>query len=118
MSSGDVTPGKLPWTEDAKFKDDGKTINWSKIKMEGRTTKSLQNMWTKIVKEIAEIEAKDQAGDGHDTPAKSARKPSEARTAAKRRTPTKKRAAEASDKSEASKKVKRSGPDEKGTDSE
>ncbi|KAH7160783.1 hypothetical protein EDB81DRAFT_943595 [Dactylonectria macrodidyma] len=78
----------LPWTEEAKasstphanilsilsnisrkknqfllriigqFKEDGKQINWSRVDMPGRTTKSLQNMWTKINKMVSELETK------------------------------------------------------------
>ncbi|KAF4587334.1 hypothetical protein GQ602_004027 [Ophiocordyceps camponoti-floridani] len=83
--------------------------------MEGRTTKSLQNMWTKIVKEIADIEAKDQGGDGQGTPTKPARKPAGAWTAVNCRTSSK-RAPESSIKGDAPKKAKRSGSDEKETD--
>ncbi|RCI09561.1 hypothetical protein L249_4042 [Ophiocordyceps polyrhachis-furcata BCC 54312] len=80
--SQEVTPSKgNPWTEEAKIqfllriisqlREDGRTINWSRLGMEGRTTKSLQNMWTKITKEIAEMEARD-AGEGSvGTPSKS-----------------------------------------------
>ncbi|PNY29365.1 Uncharacterized protein TCAP_00719 [Tolypocladium capitatum] len=75
MSDTEVTPGKpLPWTEEAKFqfllriiaqlRDDGKTMNWARINMAGRTTKSLQNMWTKINKEISEMEMAENGEDG------------------------------------------------------
>ncbi|POR37544.1 Uncharacterized protein TPAR_02259 [Tolypocladium paradoxum] len=80
MSDTEVTPGKaLPWTDEAKFqfllriiaqlRDDGKTMNWARINMAGRTTKSLQNMWTKINKEISEIEAAEN-GENGGTPTK------------------------------------------------
>lgn len=38
--------------------------------MEGRTTKSLQNQWTKINKEITEIENSENGEDGPTTPTK------------------------------------------------
>lgn len=44
----------------AQYRADGKAISWSKIHMPGRTTKGLQNMWTKINKTIDELEQ--QAG--------------------------------------------------------
>lgn len=50
----------------AQLKEDGKSINWSRINMPGRTTKSLQNMWTKINKSVSELE---EAQDGK-SPAK------------------------------------------------
>ncbi|KAI5463354.1 hypothetical protein BGZ63DRAFT_452764 [Mariannaea sp. PMI_226] len=70
----DVDNGKLSaWTDDAKyqfllrvvaqFKEEGKQINWQKFEMPGRTTKSLQNMWTKVNKQIAELEA-NPSGNG------------------------------------------------------
>ncbi|QLI64489.1 Hsp90 co-chaperone [Metarhizium brunneum] len=70
--NGDKVDGKaLPWTEEAKFqflirivaqlRENGRSINWQKIDMPGRTVKSMQNMWTKINKMIAEVEA--ESGD-------------------------------------------------------
>lgn len=46
--------------------DNNKAICWGKINMPGRTTKSLQNMWTKINKTIAEMEA--AAANGEEAP--------------------------------------------------
>lgn len=57
----------------AQLKGDGKAISWSKINMPGRTTKSLQNMWTKINKTIAEMEAAASEG-ANTTSAKATRK--------------------------------------------
>ncbi|RDA84712.1 hypothetical protein CP532_2768 [Ophiocordyceps camponoti-leonardi (nom. inval.)] len=79
--SQEATPGKgNPWTDEAKIqfllriiaqlKEDGRTVNWSRLRMEGRTTKSLQNMWFRITKEIAEMEAKDAGEGGLGTPTK------------------------------------------------
>ncbi|KAH0597410.1 hypothetical protein MHUMG1_04788 [Metarhizium humberi] len=70
--NGDKVDGKaLPWTEEAKFqflirivaqlRENGRSINWQKIDMPGRTVKSMQNMWTKINKMIAEVET--ESGD-------------------------------------------------------
>lgn len=47
----------------AQFKEDGKQINWSRVVMPGRTTKSLQNMWTKINKAVSDLEEKKGSGD-------------------------------------------------------
>ena len=44
-------------------------MNWTKINLAGRTTKSLQNMWGKINKEISEIEAAEN-GEIRVTPTK------------------------------------------------
>ncbi|KFA67750.1 hypothetical protein S40285_00946 [Stachybotrys chlorohalonatus IBT 40285] len=81
MAVSDTSPDKSDskagaWTEEAKYqfllrvvaqlKEDGKSINWSRINMPGRTTKSLQNMWTKINKSVSELE---EAQDGK-SPAK------------------------------------------------
>ncbi|KAM3534518.1 hypothetical protein MY4038_002206 [Beauveria bassiana] len=58
------------WTEEAKYEfllriifqlKQGKTINWSGIKMKDRNTKSLTNQWTKIGKDMAALE--DLEGD-------------------------------------------------------
>lgn len=38
--------------------------------MEGRTTKSLQNQWFKITKEIAEMESAENGENGASTPTK------------------------------------------------
>ncbi|GFP53269.1 hypothetical protein ACSS6W_000765 [Trichoderma asperelloides] len=61
------------WTDEAKFqfllrivaqlKEDGRSIKWDKINLPGRTVKSLQNMWTKINKQIADFEAQDKNGE-------------------------------------------------------
>ena len=40
----------------AQLRENGRSINWQKIEMPGRTVKSMQNMWTKINKLIAEVE--------------------------------------------------------------
>jgi hypothetical protein len=50
------------------MREDGRPIPWSKINMPGRTTKSLQNMWTKIQKEAAALD------DGEETPVATPRK--------------------------------------------
>ncbi|KAF7546510.1 hypothetical protein G7Z17_g8391 [Cylindrodendrum hubeiense] len=83
MSDTEKGEGKvLPWTEEAKyqfllrivaqFKEDGKQINWSRVVMPGRTTKSLQNMWTKINKAVSDLEDKNGTGESEvtTTPAK------------------------------------------------
>lgn len=49
------------------LKDSNRPINWSKIKMGDRSTKSLQNQWTKVNKQVAEIEAQ-QPQDGSPAP--------------------------------------------------
>ncbi|KAL6883945.1 hypothetical protein HDV57DRAFT_436368 [Trichoderma longibrachiatum] len=68
--------GTLAWTEEAKFqfllrivaqlKGDGRgtSIKWEKINIPGRTVKSLQNMWTKINKQISDFEARENSGEG------------------------------------------------------
>ncbi|RDA90863.1 hypothetical protein CP533_3226 [Ophiocordyceps camponoti-saundersi (nom. inval.)] len=77
----DETPAKAgAWTDEAKYqltlriiaqlKEEGRTINWSRIVMEGRTTKSLKNQWTKMAKEIAELENMEKGGAGVGTPTK------------------------------------------------
>ncbi|KAH6895508.1 hypothetical protein B0T10DRAFT_218962 [Thelonectria olida] len=71
------------WTDEAKYnfllrivaqlKEEGKQINWLKFDMPGRTTKSLQNQWTKINKQISEVleEGKNgEAGGAASTPAR------------------------------------------------
>ncbi|RFU78751.1 hypothetical protein TARUN_3457 [Trichoderma arundinaceum] len=64
------------WTEEAKLKEDGRAIKWEKINIPGRTIKSLQNMWTKINKQIADFEARENSGEGSAaaTPVKVAKK--------------------------------------------
>ena len=52
----------------AQLKEDGKSINWQRLNMPGRTTKSLQNMWTKINKAVADLE--ETSGSGTTSPAK------------------------------------------------
>jgi hypothetical protein len=56
----------------AQLKEDGRSIKWEKINLPGRTVKSLQNMWTKINKQIADFEA--QENNGEPTPVKTPRK--------------------------------------------
>lgn len=48
----------------AQLKGDGRGIKWEKINIPGRTPKSLQNMWTKINKQINEFEAREKGGEG------------------------------------------------------
>jgi hypothetical protein len=52
----------------AQFKGEGKSINWTKINLPGRTTKSLQNQWTKINKQIADFEAANAAAEDGGAP--------------------------------------------------
>lgn len=54
--------------------DNNKAISWNKINMPGRTTKSLQNMWTKINKTISEMEA--AAANGEEIPKETRKFPS------------------------------------------
>ncbi|PHH65328.1 hypothetical protein CDD81_2740 [Ophiocordyceps australis] len=87
MSDVETTPGKSnAWTDEAKLhflmriicqlRVDGATVNWSKISMEGRTTKSLQNQWFKMNKEINELAAENASGQKTPTQLKSTpRKP-------------------------------------------
>ncbi|PTB70634.1 hypothetical protein BBK36DRAFT_1108929 [Trichoderma citrinoviride] len=68
--------GTMAWTEEAKFqfllrivaqlKGDGRgtSIKWEKINIPGRTVKSLQNMWTKINKQISDFEARENSAEG------------------------------------------------------
>lgn len=101
MSDTEVSGRALPWTEEAKvnnshpltvtlthltsgqvqfllriisqYRSEGKSISWSKIEMPGRTTKGLQNMWTKINKTIDELDAQQQnGGNAPATPVKKA----------------------------------------------
>ncbi|KFH47705.1 hypothetical protein ACRE_014130 [Hapsidospora chrysogenum ATCC 11550] len=87
--NGDVGETKAAaWTDAAKFqfllrivavmREDGRPIPWSKINMPGRTTKSLQNMWTKIQKETAALD------DGEGTLVATPRKSTPAKARAKR----------------------------------
>ncbi|UKZ73951.1 hypothetical protein TrVFT333_001605 [Trichoderma virens FT-333] len=76
MDPGIQEKGASAWTDEAKFqfllrivaqlKGDGRgiSIKWEKINIPGRTPKSLQNMWTKINKQIAEFEARESGGEG------------------------------------------------------
>ncbi|KEY65551.1 hypothetical protein S7711_08231 [Stachybotrys chartarum IBT 7711] len=97
MAASDMSPEKGDskagaWTEEAKYqfllrvvaqlKEDGKSINWSRINMPGRTTKSLQNMWTKINKSVSELE---EAQDGT-SPAKPKKVSTPRSTPSKKRT--------------------------------
>ncbi|KAL6896409.1 hypothetical protein GGI43DRAFT_385942 [Trichoderma evansii] len=80
---GSETPEKpsAAWTDEAKFqflmrivaqlKEDGR-IKWEKINLPGRTVKSLQNMWAKLNKQMADIEA--QENHGEPAPSKTPRK--------------------------------------------
>ncbi|KAG6003673.1 hypothetical protein E4U54_000644 [Claviceps lovelessii] len=64
--------GRQPWTDEAKFQlllrivaqlqEGGKSIDWTKINLPGRTPKSLKNTWSNIRKSIAELEEKERAG--------------------------------------------------------
>ncbi|KAI9171160.1 hypothetical protein HJFPF1_00640 [Paramyrothecium foliicola] len=84
----------LAWTEEAKFqfllrivaqfKEDGKAINWQRVNMPGRTTKSLQNMWTKINKAVADLEEKSANGTPASSPAKTPKKATPRKSAAKK----------------------------------
>ncbi|TQV98725.1 hypothetical protein V2A60_007569 [Cordyceps javanica] len=68
------------WTEEAKYElllriihqlRQGRSINWSAIKMRDRNTKSLTNQWTKIGKDMAALEDLDDgAGAATLTPKK------------------------------------------------
>ncbi|KAK2591807.1 hypothetical protein QQS21_010508 [Conoideocrella luteorostrata] len=77
----------LPWTDEAKFqlllrivaqlREGGKPIDWQKIRMPGRTPKSLSNMWCKINKMIGELDqgqGRDAAPVEKPTPRKKASK--------------------------------------------
>ncbi|KAK1256085.1 hypothetical protein MKX07_008344 [Trichoderma sp. CBMAI-0711] len=76
MDAAGQEKGALAWTEEAKFqfllrivaqlKGDGRgtSIKWEKINIPGRTVKSLQNMWTKINKQISDFEARENSGEG------------------------------------------------------
>ncbi|CAG9997723.1 unnamed protein product [Clonostachys byssicola] len=65
--STEVDNGKGAWTEEAKYqfllhiirhlREKNRTINWAHIKMGGRSVKSLQNQWTKVNKQLAELGA-------------------------------------------------------------
>ncbi|KAL7916077.1 hypothetical protein GGI35DRAFT_18012 [Trichoderma velutinum] len=48
----------------AQLKGDGRGIKWEKINIPGRTVKSLQNMWSKINKQINDFEARENSGEG------------------------------------------------------
>ncbi|KAG5983466.1 hypothetical protein E4U55_008059 [Claviceps digitariae] len=67
MSPASATDGgprkPQPWTEEAKLRDGGRPIDWTKINMPGRTPKSLQNTWFAIKKMVDE---KDKEGMGMD----------------------------------------------------
>lgn len=65
----------------AQLKEDGKSINWQRLNMPGRTTKSLQNMWTKINKAVADLE--ENGGSGTSSATKTPTK-----RAATRKSPT------------------------------
>lgn len=58
------------------FKEDKRSVPWSKINMPGRTTKSLQNIWTKINKEIQDLQNETDGNPSPEkpTPKKSTRK--------------------------------------------
>ncbi|PNP52038.1 hypothetical protein THARTR1_07247 [Trichoderma harzianum] len=73
MDCGQQEKGSSAWTEEAKYqlllrivaqlKGDGRGIKWEKIHIPGRTVKSLQNMWTKINKQINDFEARENSGE-------------------------------------------------------
>ncbi|KAL7963342.1 hypothetical protein V8C34DRAFT_89345 [Trichoderma compactum] len=73
MDCGQQEKGSSAWTEEAKFqfllrivaqlKGDGRGIKWEKITIPGRTAKSLKNMWTKINKQINDLEARENSGE-------------------------------------------------------
>ncbi|KAL7926671.1 hypothetical protein ACQKWADRAFT_309484 [Trichoderma austrokoningii] len=69
-----ITPEKShgAWTDAEKLKEGGRPIKWEKINLPGRNVKSLQNMWTKINKQIRDLGAQD--GDGEPAPVKAPRK--------------------------------------------
>ncbi|PON29509.1 hypothetical protein TGAM01_v201758 [Trichoderma gamsii] len=68
------TPEKsgVIWTEAAKLREDGRTIKWDKINFPGRNVKSMQNIWTRINKQIADLDT--QENNGEPTPVKTPRK--------------------------------------------
>ncbi|KAK7218638.1 hypothetical protein V2G26_006641 [Clonostachys chloroleuca] len=81
--STEVDNGKGAWTEEAKYqfllhiirhlREKNRTINWSSIKMGERSTKSLQNQWTKVNKQLAELDAQ-QGESAPSTPNKASGK--------------------------------------------
>ncbi|SPJ76201.1 uncharacterized protein FTOL_05932 [Fusarium torulosum] len=86
----DPASGKTnAWTEEAKnelllriiaqLKPEGKAINWSEIRMEGRTVKSLQNQWTAFNKKMEAYKHGSADGSAPATPIK--------KTPARKRTP-------------------------------
>ncbi|GAB0132504.1 hypothetical protein EsDP_00000938 [Epichloe bromicola] len=92
-ASGARQPRGQPWTQEAKYqlllriiaqlREGGKPIDWQKIDLPGRTTKSLQNTWSLIKKSIDEFEERGE-GEGN-PPSKSAtprKGPSKARAMA------------------------------------
>ncbi|KAL6881079.1 hypothetical protein J3F83DRAFT_710907 [Trichoderma novae-zelandiae] len=84
MDAAGQEKGALAWTDDAKFqfllrivaqlKEDGRSIKWDLINIPGRTPKSLKNMWTKINKQISELEALEKSGECPATPVKPRRR--------------------------------------------
>ncbi|QPG94857.1 hypothetical protein C2857_007162 [Epichloe festucae Fl1] len=94
-ASGARQPRGQPWTQEAKYqlllriiaqlREGGKPIDWQKIDLPGRTTKSLQNTWSLIKKSIDEFE---ERGEGEGSP------PSKSATlfAARKKGPSKARA--------------------------
>ncbi|KAI9902708.1 hypothetical protein N3K66_002060 [Trichothecium roseum] len=83
MSDTEGTPTRAgAWTEKAtnefllriikQYKKERKSINWKTFNMPGRTTKSLQNMWTKVNKQLEELP--DGEGGSEPTPVKRVRK--------------------------------------------
>ncbi|KAM0458194.1 hypothetical protein ACHAO4_002921 [Trichoderma viride] len=78
------TPEKsgVIWTEAAKYqlllriiaqlREDGRTIKWDKINFPGRNVKSMKNIWTRINKQIADLDT--QENNGEPTPVKTPRK--------------------------------------------
>lgn len=56
----------------AQLREDGRTIKWDKINFPGRNVKSMKNIWTRINKQIADLDT--QENDGEPTPVKTPRK--------------------------------------------
>lgn len=56
----------------AQLREDGRTIKWDKINFPGRNVKSMQNIWTRINKQIADLDT--QENNGEPTPVKTPRK--------------------------------------------
>ncbi|KOS17545.1 hypothetical protein ESCO_002999 [Escovopsis weberi] len=97
MESGTPETRSNAWNEQAKYQlllriiaqtKENRPIKWDLINMPGRTTKSLQNMWTRINKEVQELEAQNEGeGSGVATPRKSSAKKSAGRGRPKKSDP-------------------------------